>query len=171
MGAGSNLPRERRGRIAAAPPAPGGPIGAVAATVASAVMPTPTCTHVVLACMDFRFVPTLTRFLEAEGIAGDADLLAWPGGGACLAIDEEREHALAALALATRLHRCERVLLVSHEDCMRLGGSAAHADPAAERAALADYLRRAVEEVRASIPALTPRTVVLQRSGEAVDVG
>ena len=135
-----------------------------------AAMPTPTCSHVVLACMDFRFVPTLTRFLEAEGIAGDADLLTWPGGGACLAIDEEREHALGALALAARLHGCDRVVLVSHEDCMRLGGSAAHADLDAEREALAGYLRRAAEEVRASIPALTPRTVVLRRSGEVVDV-
>jgi hypothetical protein len=85
-------------------------------------MPAPTCTHVVLACMDFRFVETLRRFLDAEGITGDADLLTWPGGAACLALDEERERALAALALATRLHRCERVLLVVHEDCMRLGG-------------------------------------------------
>jgi hypothetical protein len=133
-------------------------------------MPTPTCTHVVLACMDFRFVRTLTRFLEAEGIAGDADLLTWPGGGACLALDEEREHALEALALAARLHGCERVVLVSHEDCMRLGGSAAHADLAAEREALAGYLRRGAEEVRASIPSLKPRTVVLRHSGEAEEV-
>jgi hypothetical protein len=121
--------------------------------------------------MDFRFVETLRRFLDAEGITGDADLLAWPGGAACLALDEERERALAAVALATRLHGCERILLVAHEDCMRLGGSAAHANPAAEADALADYLRRAAEEVRASIPALTPRAVVLQRSGEAVEVG
>ncbi len=120
--------------------------------------------------MDFRFVETLRRFLDAEGTTGDADLLTWPGGAACLALDEERERALAALALATRLHRCERVLLVAHEDCMRLGGSAAYADSAAEADALADYLRRAAEEVRASIPELQPRTVVLRISGDVLDV-
>jgi carbonic anhydrase len=133
-------------------------------------MPAPTCTHVVLACMDFRFVETLRRFLDAEGITGDADLLTWPGGAACLALDEERDRALTALALATRLHGCERVLLVAHEDCMRLGGSAAYADPTAEADALADHLRRAADEVRASIPALQPRTVVLRSSGDVIDV-
>ena len=144
--------------------------GGVTATVAFAAMPAPTCSHIVLTCMDFRFVGMLHRLLEAEGIAGDADLLAWPGGPACLALDEEREHAVAALALAADLHGCRQVLLVAHEDCMRLGGSAAHADAEAEAGALAGYLRRAADEVRASIPALEPRAIVLRRSGDVVEV-
>jgi hypothetical protein len=133
-------------------------------------MADPTCGYVILTCMDFRFVEPLRRFLAVERIEGDADLLAWPGGAACLALDEERERAVAALALARTLHGCDRAVLVVHEDCRRLGGSAAHAGPQAEAATLANYLRRASGEVRARIPGLDPRSIVLRASGEVVEV-
>ena len=128
----------------------------------------PACGSVVLTCMDFRFVEILRAFLEREGIAGDADVLSWPGGAACLALDDEREHALRGLALARRVHGCDRVVLAVHEDCLRLGGSAAHGDPAAETAALRDHLWTAAREVRESVPGLEPRLVILRSSG-AVD--
>jgi hypothetical protein len=118
--------------------------------------------------MDFRFVEVLRAFLDREGMAGDVDVLSWPGGAACLAIDDEREHALQALALARRVHRCDKVVLAVHEDCLRLGGSAAHRDAAAEATVLRDHLRAAAREVRASIPGLEPRLVILRASG-AVD--
>lgn len=133
-------------------------------------MQAPTCGYVILTCMDFRFVEPLRRFLAAELIEGDADVLAWPGGAACLVLDEERERAVAALRLAREVHGCDRAVLVTHEDCRRLGGSAAFAGPDAESAALANYLRRASGEVRASVPGLAPRPVVLRASGEVVDI-
>ena len=167
MGAGSDLPRGTPRKDSS------GPTGAGTAPppVAFVSMPSPACRHVVLTCMDFRFVEPLHRFLEAEGIAGDEDLLSWPGGAACLSLADERERALDALALARKLHGCERVLLVTHEDCMRLGGSAMYADDLAERDALAAHLRRAAGEVRASIPDLEPRAFVLLRSGDVVEIG
>ncbi len=133
-------------------------------------MLTPSCSHIVMTCMDFRFVEPLRRFLDAEGLRGDADLLAWPGGAACLAIDEEAGRAAEALALATRLHACDAVILVTHEDCMRLGGSAAHASPGDETEALVGYLRRAADRVRASVPSLDVRMIRLTLAGEAIDV-
>lgn len=133
-------------------------------------MQTPRCGHVVLACMDFRFQQPLRRFLAAEGLEGDADLLSWPGGAACLTIDGEAERALEALALARRLHGCDRAVLVTHEDCMRLGGSAAHADPQAEVEALTGYLRDAAGRLRASVPELEVRLVRLTLAGDAIEV-
>ena len=134
-------------------------------------MPATTCTTIVLSCMDFRIVEPLRRFLDAEGISGDADLLAWPGGAACLVLDDERERAVGAVSLAAELHACEQIVLVMHEDCRRLGGSDAYADTGAEEAAVSDYLRRAADEIRATVPSLTPRTVVVRLSGDVDEVG
>ena len=133
-------------------------------------MPAPTCTYVVLTCMDFRVVEPLRRFLDAEGISGDADLLSWPGGAACLVLDEERDRATAAVRLAAELHGCDRAVLVMHEDCRRMGGSAAYGYADAEEASLIDHLRRAAEAARAAVPSLTPRTVVVRLSGEVDEV-
>lgn len=120
--------------------------------------------------MDFRFQAPLQRFLAAEGLQGDADLLIWPGGAACLTIEGEAERALDALALARRLHGCDRAVLVTHEDCMRLGGSVAHASPEAEVQALEGYLRAAAGRVRASVPGLQVRLVRLTLAGAALEV-
>lgn len=133
-------------------------------------MTTSACGSVVLTCMDFRFVEPLRGFLDREGVTGDADLLAWPGGAAALNLDEERERTLDALSLARRLHRCDRAVLVVHEDCRRLGGSDAHSGAEAEAEALRDHLRRAAGEVRRAIPELVPRPVILRRSGEAEEL-
>lgn len=137
-------------------------------------MPTNTssadCTYIVLTCMDFRFVEPLRRFLDEEGISGDADLLAWPGGAACLSLQDERDRALAGVVLAQRIHGCERIVLATHEDCRRLGGSAAHPDAAAETSALLDHLSRATEVVRASVPGLEPRPLVLRLDGTVSEV-
>ena len=120
--------------------------------------------------MDFRFVEPLRRFLDAEGIIGDADLLAWPGGAACLSLEEERDRALASVALAREIHGCDRIVLAAHEDCRRLGGSAAHADASAEMRVLEDHLSRAAAEVRTSVPGLDPRPVVLRLDGTVTEV-
>ena len=133
-------------------------------------MPAPACTYVVLTCMDFRIVEPLRRFLDAEGISGDADLLSWPGGAACLVLDDERNRVTAAVRLAAELHGCDEAVLVMHEDCRRLGGSAAFTDAAVEDAAIRDYLRRAADAIRSAVPSLTPRSVVVRLSGEIEEV-
>jgi hypothetical protein len=120
--------------------------------------------------MDFRFVEPLHRFLAAEGLTDDVDVLAWPGGAACLLLEDETDRAAEALALAVRLHACRHAILMTHEDCMRLGGSGAHAGPQAEVDALADYLREAAARLRASVPDLEARLVRLTLGGEAIDV-
>jgi hypothetical protein len=132
--------------------------------------PSTDCTYIVLTCMDFRFVEPLRRFLDEQGISGDADLLAWPGGAACLSLEDERDRALAGVALAHDIHGCERIVLATHEDCRRLGGSAAHPDAAAETSVLLDHLSRAVSEVRASVPGLAPRPVILRLDGTVSEV-
>jgi carbonic anhydrase len=133
-------------------------------------MGAPSCGSVVLTCMDFRFVEPLHRFLAAEGLTGDVDVLAWPGGAACLALEDDADRTEEALALAVRLHGCRHAILITHEDCLRLGGSAAHGSSGAEAEALVGYLRRGAERLHDSAPDLHVRLVRLTLGGEAIDV-
>ena len=135
-----------------------------------ATRPDPGCSYIVLTCMDFRFVEPLRRFLDDEGISGDADLVAWPGGAACLSLEEERDRTRAGIALARDIHGCDRIVLAAHEDCRRLGGSAAHADASAEARALEGHLARAVAEERTSLPGLEARPVILVLDGSLAEV-
>ena len=166
MGAGSDLPagdQPRKDSKAAAPAVVPGP-------VACPQMSVPSCGHVVLTCMDFRFVEPLHHFLSADGLTGDVDVLAWPGGVACLELQDDADRAAEALALAVHLHGCRHAILVTHEDCMRLGGSAVHGGSDAEGEVLDGYLRRAAERVRASSADMEVRLVRLTLDGGAIDV-
>jgi hypothetical protein len=77
------------------------------------------CRAVILTCVDFRFVGWLDEFLHAEGLMGAADVIAWPGGGAALAL-AGGDVIGDALALSLRLHGPEEMILAAHEECGRL---------------------------------------------------
>jgi carbonic anhydrase len=85
-------------------------------------------------------------------------------------LQDDADRAAEALSLAVRLHGCHHAILVTHEDCMRLGGSAAHGGPHAEAEVLDGYLRRAAERLRASVPDLEVRLVRLTLGGVAIGV-
>ena len=77
------------------------------------------CRAVVLTCIDFRIVPWLGEFLRRQGLLGAADVIAWPGGGASLALDGGV--ITDALTLSMDLHGPSEVILVAHEDCGGIG--------------------------------------------------
>jgi len=61
----------------------------------------PGCQAVVLACIDVRFVEPLRSFLGSLGLAGDYDLVCWPGGALALTTPD-RPVVLAGETALTR---------------------------------------------------------------------
>lgn len=127
----------------------------------------PRCRAVVLSCIDFRFVEPLRAFLDGEGLAGDADLIAWPGGAAGMS-NEDAKALEWALELAAKLHKPSEFVLSVHHDCRRIGGSAAFSGREAEVAALHEALARAAEIVRARFPECAVRLVRIDEFGAAI---
>jgi carbonic anhydrase len=124
------------------------------------------CRAVLLTCIDFRFFGRVDSLLRSENLAGAADVIAWPGGGAALAL-EDGDVVLDALALSMRLHRPSEVILVGHEDCGRLKELGDRA-PAREPEA---FLTSAARAVISRFPHATVRTVVWRLDGSDDWVG
>lgn len=124
----------------------------------------PRCQAVVLACIDFRFVEPLYAWLRSHGLAGDFDLVCWPGGAVALGT-ADRAPLLDAVALACDLHQPTELLLVVHHDCGRLGGSASFPGRYAETATLNTALEMAGEVAANRFPDLVIHTLRLDLDG------
>jgi len=124
----------------------------------------PGCRAVVLACTDVRFVEPLRSLLGSQGLAGDYDLVCWPGGALALTTPD-RPALLDAVALAYDLHQPGELFLVVHHDCGRVGGSASFAGRQAETATLDTALAMAAESVAERFPQLRVRLARLDLDG------
>lgn len=122
------------------------------------------CRAVVLACIDYRFVEPLHRFLAAEGLIGAADVIAWPGGAVAMSTSDAAVLE-EALAQACVLHDPQEVILIAHHDCGRIGGSSSFPGREAEIETLHTALALASEIVGERFPALTIRLVRFDERG------
>lgn len=129
----------------------------------------PRCRAVVVTCIDHRFVDPLHRFLEREGLAGAADVIAWPGGAVAMSTSDAAVLE-GALAQACSLHDPREVILIAHHDCGRIGGSGRFPGREAEIATLETALAIASEIVAERFPALRIRLVRFDERGP-VSVG
>jgi carbonic anhydrase len=80
----------------------------------------------VLCCFDHRISRAVRKFLKKQGIES-ADMIVVAGGAKTLASprnDFEQEFILEQVRMSIRLHRTERVLVMSHSDCATYGGLA-----------------------------------------------
>jgi len=80
----------------------------------------------VLCCFDHRISRAVRKFLKKQGIES-ADMIVVAGGAKTLALprnDFEQEFILEQVRMSIRLHRTERVLVMSHSDCATYGGLA-----------------------------------------------
>src|SRR6202166_4533279 len=109
----------------------------------------------VLCCFDHRISRAVRKFLKKHGIER-ADMIIVAGGAKTLASprnDFEQEFILEQVRLSIRLHRTERVLVMSHSDCATYGGLAHFKG---DREAEADHHRsellRAGELLTANFP-------------------
>lgn len=116
----------------------------------------PRCRALAVSCIDFRFVEPLRQLLHSQGLAGDYDLVCWPGGALALTTADQPV-LLDALALACELHQPTELYLIAHHDCGRVGGSASFAGRHAEIATLDTGLAMAAEATRERFPQLQVR--------------
>jgi hypothetical protein len=118
----------------------------------------------VVACFDARLdaladESLLHAYLRYRGMR-HVDLVRRAGGPKALAltdpaVDKAGARALLEqLAISIRLHQTRRVILLMHQDCGALGGSAAFSNVETERRRLAELLRRAGKVVGRVYPQL-----------------
>ena len=80
----------------------------------------------VLCCFDHRISTVVRKFLKKQGIER-ADMIIVAGGAKTLASprnDFEQDFILEQVRMSIRLHKTERVLVMSHSDCATYGGLA-----------------------------------------------
>ena len=80
----------------------------------------------VLCCFDHRISKAIRKFLKKQGIE-HADMIIVAGGAKTLASprnDFEQDFILEQVRMSIRLHKTERVLVMSHSDCATYGGLA-----------------------------------------------
>ena len=80
----------------------------------------------VLCCFDHRISRAVRKFLKKQEIER-ADMIVVAGGAKTLASprnDFEQDFILEQVRMSIRLHKTERVLVMSHSDCATYGGLA-----------------------------------------------
>ena len=111
----------------------------------------------VLCCFDQRIRETTNQFLQRQGILRP-DMIVVAGGARTLASprnDFERDFILEQVRMSIRLHKTQRMFLMSHSDCATYGGLAAFdGDRGKEVQHHQNELRRAAELVRVNFPEL-----------------
>jgi len=111
----------------------------------------------VLCCFDQRIRLATNKFLQRRGIVRP-DMIVVAGGAKTLASprnDFERDFILEQVRMSIRLHRTERMFLMSHSDCATYGGLAAFdGDRLREARHHQQELQRAAELVKGNFPEL-----------------
>jgi carbonic anhydrase len=109
----------------------------------------------VLCCFDYRISTVVQKFLKKQHIER-ADMIIVAGGAKTLASprnDFEQDFILEQVRMSIRLHKTERVLVMSHSDCATYGGLAQFkGDKAAEAEHHRGELLRAGELLTAHFP-------------------
>jgi hypothetical protein len=122
----------------------------------------------VLCCFDQRIHLAVHKFLQRQSIVRP-DMIVVAGGAKTLASprnDFERDFILEQVRMSIRLHRTQRMFLMSHSDCATYGGLAAFdGDQGREASHHEQELRRAAELVRANFPELTVRCFFVNFDG------
>jgi hypothetical protein len=122
----------------------------------------------VLCCFDQRIRLAVHKFLQRQSIVRP-DMIVVAGGAKTLASprnDFERDFILEQVRMSIRLHRTQRMFLMSHSDCATYGGLAAFdGDQGREASHHEQELRRAAELVRANFPELTVRCFFVNFDG------
>jgi len=111
----------------------------------------------VLCCFDQRIRLATNKFLQRQGIVRP-DMIVVAGGARTLASprnDFERDFILEQVRMSIRLHRTQRMFVMSHSDCATYGGLAAFdGDRGREARHHHQELQRAAELVRVNFPTL-----------------
>ncbi len=125
----------------------------------------------VLSCMDYRLMPAIAAYLEAEGLAGNYDHVVIAGGALGVAVSENeawQETFWQHLALAQQLHGIRRVILMDHRDCGAckiLVGPDCAKDPDIEVASHMRAMEALADEIRTRAPELSVEVLFMDLDG------
>lgn len=75
--------------------------------------------------MDFRFIDSIHKFAESEGLKDNYDYVALAGSAKNLVENGEESIILKQIEISSRLHGIKKVYLIHHEDCGAYGGKKA----------------------------------------------
>jgi carbonic anhydrase len=116
------------------------------------------CDVIVVTCIDFRFQPVLSEWLNETLEPGSYDRVALAGGVKNWPV------VMAQIEIARRLHNVRRVVLVNHEDCGAYGAEGTHERHITD-------LRAARDQVRAAYPSVDVDLYFARLDGsiEAID--
>src|SRR5579859_1959175 len=123
-----------------------------------------TADAVVVCCFDARIRLAASEFLHRCGIV-NPDMVVVAGGSLALSsprTDFDRPFVMKQVQLAIRLHRANRIILMSHSDCATYGGLAAfNGDCARETAHHSSELCGASAVIRTAYPGLAVERIFL----------
>jgi len=102
-------------------------------------------------CFDDRFTPLLTLF--SKGL-GNFDLVKVAGGAKALAggPSPDRDFVMGEVKASIKLHGTKRVILMTHRDCGKYGGSKAFTSGDAEKSYHGAQLTAAKQFVESEVP-------------------
>ncbi|MAG44744.1 hypothetical protein CL633_02540 [bacterium] len=86
------------------------------------------CTTLILACIDFRLIGYINKFIKKKNLENSCDLLTIAGGARALvrpSFEYERQAVLGQIKLASKLHSIKEIIFINHEDCGAYGGTKA----------------------------------------------
>lgn len=120
-----------------------------------------TCKTALVRCMDFRLGNAIKKYLEAEGLYDDCDIISI--AGAAKDIIENSEGFLASqIEISKNLHGINTVILMNHTDCGGYGGSAKHENATAEREFHVSELGKARDIIATKYPDLNIKLMLAQ---------
>lgn len=121
-----------------------------------------------IACIDDRFTTAIDALRTHLGLT-HADVVRFTGGAKTIAappVESDRDALLRQIEIAVRLHKTQKVILTTHEDCGAAGGSVVFGNnPDTERDAHKQWLDKAAGCVKEKFPTLQIMRIYLTFEG------
>ncbi len=104
--------------------------------------------------MDFRLTREIRRWLEAEGMMGDCDIVSLAGSAKEIVDGDEasRNMLLKQIEISANLHQASRVILMHHTQCGAYAQSYKFATDEEELAKHSDDLTKAENIIKVKFP-------------------
>lgn len=104
----------------------------------------PTCSSLLVHCVDFRIQPAIQRWITDNDLLGDLDIMALPGG--C----KQKVTILETVDFVIRVHQVNTIYLMQHHDCLAYGGRVSFESDTAEMNRLGDDMERLRRKILAA---------------------
>jgi carbonic anhydrase len=103
------------------------------------------CKAILFHCIDFRLIKETTRWMKANNLVGDCDIVSVAGSSKSIVDGSEqlRDFLLGQINTSCTLHNCQQVILLHHSDCGAYRNSYNFSSPAEEKAKQEEDMEKA----------------------------